>query len=252
MNRYFSTPALVLIIFLATTISAGARLTESEKLRLNYNLTMIMNGISFYYTYKNILPRSLELLIDDGWVPGNLVDPYTGNIIQTDACDEYNYGYAISSMEDSDGIQLKCVRSRGCSEFDLPESKYEGVEGAFEDRIHAMGYLYLIWANQAIQTYEELTGELPGSIEELQGSGYWPFEGVGNLYERNEPIKFDSQTKGNMYWIFKRNYVHVEVWKESYLKKPMLMSEITYPPLEPQEDVVEEVKHSGNESEPEN
>lgn len=187
-----------------------ARATEDAQMAVReaYNLNIIDRGIGLYYACSKSLPQSLSVLIEGGWVPSNLVNLYNGERVSGDST--ALGGYRIAP--DGQGAVILTFNN---GEEELLSTRYDseilspttlGIT-----REQAMNHLMISWAVTCLTAYEQLTGEIPSSIDELADKGFWPFQGALNFYTGQEML-FDSYSVGDMLWEFSPGHVSIHLW----------------------------------------
>ena len=199
--------ALVAFISFGQTVKADEY--DETSVRIAYNMNVIGRGISGYYSFNRALPASLAQLIEEGWVPRGLLNPYTGGMIAEDSMDGEIGGYAILPVGQS-AVELVFYKADVpmVSTYDI-EHLSGNTAGLSEERY--LAGLYVSWAKQCLQAYERVTGEIPQSIADLEGMDFWPFAGLANLYS-GAPMRFDSLDVGDMYWEFTGESVVFRIW----------------------------------------
>lgn len=225
---------LVTLATIAVLPPARAQLDDATRYRRAYNSNLITQGMSLYYKHHQRLPQSLSHLIETNWVPPNLVNPCTGEIITGDSPDSSPGGYLVEQIG-TQGLRITCFREGRPTviEYDLEDL------GAGMERLtleEARTNLWMSWAFRCLQAYHNTTGELPGSIDDLIDAGFWPFEGLANMVT-GKPMAFSSDNPGDMHWVFKEELIGVRLTlpeSPDGRKKPSVVLE--YPT--PEEGVV--------------
>ena len=225
--RYFIKSFIPIIFVLLLSIPASSHDYGYAAETVTYNSGLIGTGIGFYYAQTGQLPDSIDVLFQDGFIPPNLPNPYSGGIISGNSVNgnpgewkiertdgenliltyygtgdpmTFNYSKEFLDRDVSNLImdQLKEQLPAGANIADVTLIKQDSANLPPAER---MAGLMNQWAHACLNSYFNAYNKVPVSIDDLKNVGLWPFEGRLN-YMSGKPMRFDSQEPGDMEWTF--------------------------------------------------
>ena len=91
----------IVTAFLILACCTTAQAFDPEPYRTTYNSSVIGYGISTYYSHNGVVPESLELLINEGWVPSNMINQWTNETITADSENGEAGSWAVKYIDET-------------------------------------------------------------------------------------------------------------------------------------------------------
>ena len=192
---------LIFVSCVCTLIIQSAAANESNFsafYRTSYNLRIISGGVNYYWKANHTMPSSIIELRDAGLLPTNMMNPVTDQALNLDP-DYPEPGEFKFELINDQTIEITYVTPDGISSTATLDTSYYS-DDHFNDANRRMS-MYLGWVYSSFHTFYNEKGFVPGSIDDLINSGYWPFEGQLNPVT-GMPLQFYSTELGDLNFTF--------------------------------------------------
>jgi len=197
--------ACALSVLLSTDVLAQ-QADRGQNARVNYTLEIMSLGVNQFWMANARMPYSMDEVVQAGMLPRNLKNPITGNDLnlyaQSPALGEFVYSHS----SDQYATFLFTRAGSAIEEYELDATTYGGpATTTGPDFVLVM---YLTWGFFALENYYLETKQVPTSLSDVQGSGYWPFTDEKNPIT-GEALDFYTVKPGNICFRFNGTQVHV-------------------------------------------
>ncbi|MCK4721289.1 hypothetical protein KAU08_11540 [bacterium] len=198
MFKQITTLVLAIIFMLFSGSGRADSVSTSTGHAISFNLQLITAAASLYFYETGTAPGSVNDLYQAGWVPGNLINPMTGNPLDYNAV-ECGPGDIVITPVNSTYSTITIFGPDGeLSTFDLNE-EFCWVRPSYN--LRGADLIIANYSNRiqtALIKYWVDYDDIPYSIEDMQLAGFWPFDGTEVNPLTNEPLDFFSSDDGNL------------------------------------------------------
>lgn len=208
--RIISISAILLALILSFITPHQAKAADANMIgaRFHYNYSLVSDGIGVYYAENSAFPSSLTQLIQEGFVPSNLINAYTEQQITGDSDQPDDMSI---TPDGSNAIVFTYYKSDHQVTFRLDTEMMSGTTMGLTHQ-ESMDLLYIYWGIDSLKAYQVLTGNVATSFYDLSDNGFWPYENAKNNYTGMD-LQFQSNNLGDMKWDFKPNgTILVHLW----------------------------------------
>jgi len=191
---------LCVVIGLALlSLPVQASLSRDSINRMNYNLELVSSAINFYYQNNGEMPQSVNDLLEEGWIPGNMLNPFTGEAYDYQANNELGGEVIISNASrDYCGVTILGFRDTPHT-LDMTSDDIHPWNGTAEDRLISS---YIHRVEDAFRWYWADEQNIPQSTDDLKTAGYWPFDGTELNPYTGHSLSFNSDSVGDLKFRF--------------------------------------------------
>lgn len=187
------------ILSIVLSLPVQANLSSDTVNRMNYNLGLVSSGVNFYYQMNGEMPQSVYDLLEAGWIPGNMLNPFTGEAYDYLANDAMG-GEVIISDASQNSCDLTILGFQNTLHtYDLHSDDIHPWNGTVEDRLIS-GYIHRV--ENAFRWYWADEQNIPQSIDDLKDTGYWPFDGTELNPYTGHSLAFNSDSVGDLEFRF--------------------------------------------------
>jgi len=162
----------------ASTVAGASSEYDFAELveRGNYNLALVTEGVRQFYWVNGWIPDSLQDVVDAGFIPSNMVNPVTGERLNTNSRGENLCDVYYEPAEHFTGIIVTCLAPNGLyMDWDVEFVPYGSTTYTGPDLVISH-YYYRI--DCALECYWRLYKHCPQSQQDLIDTGFWPFDGT--------------------------------------------------------------------------
>jgi hypothetical protein len=151
------------------------------------------------------MPYSIDEVVQAGMLPRNLKNPITGDDLDLYAQSPAPGEFVYTRHSDQNAGFLFTYKNGASHEYPMDASTYGSATTSDPDSV--LG-LYQMWGFFALENYYMETKQVPTSLSDVQGSGYWPFTDEKNPIT-GEALDFYTVKPGNICFRFMGNQVYV-------------------------------------------
>jgi hypothetical protein len=199
--------AILLSLSLSVLFSADAFAQDnyrSQYARSSYTIAIMTLSVNSFWQETGRMPYSIDEVYQAGLLPKNLKNPVTGNVLnlyaQSPAVGEFVY--TRSSDEHASFVFTR--EDNSISELPMDASHLVLTTPEPDNRVS----IFQVWGLIALESYYKDTRQIPVSLTELQGAGYWPFTDERNPIT-GESLDYYTVKPGNICFRFMGNKVYV-------------------------------------------